>query len=195
MRFRCVSRFRLFVFDKDPETGARMMRDAKEEEVYFGDIPLMTDNGTFIINGTERVIVSQLHRSPGVFFTRQGPRSFLAKIIPYRGSWVEFEYDQKEILSIRIDRKRKFHGTVLLARPRAGDRRSDHPSVLSADSGQACRSGQDQADDSARCPGAREAQGSPQPWPTPGLSPVCGHQARRQIDRNPGEGQVLRRDL
>ena len=106
--------FRLFVFDKDPETGARMMRDAKEEEVYFGDIPLMTDNGTFVINGTERVIVSQLHRSPGVFFTKQTPRSFLAKIIPYRGSWVEFEYDQKEVLSIRIDRKRKFHGTVFL---------------------------------------------------------------------------------
>jgi DNA-directed RNA polymerase subunit beta len=106
--------FRLFVYDKDPETGARMMRDAKEEEVYFGDIPLMTDNGTFIINGTERVIVSQLHRSPGVFFTKQGPRSYLAKIIPYRGSWVEFEYDQKEVLSIRIDRKRKFHGTVFL---------------------------------------------------------------------------------
>ncbi len=106
--------FRLFVFDKDPETGARMMRDAKEEEVYFGDIPLMTDNGTFVINGTERVIVSQLHRSPGVFFTKQSPRSFLAKIIPYRGSWVEFEYDQKEVLSIRIDRKRKFHGTVFL---------------------------------------------------------------------------------
>jgi DNA-directed RNA polymerase subunit beta len=106
--------FRLFVYDKDPETGARMMRDAKEEEVYFGDIPLMTDNGTFVINGTERVIVSQLHRSPGVFFTRQGQRSFLAKIIPYRGSWVEFEYDQKDVLSVRIDRKRKFHGTVFL---------------------------------------------------------------------------------
>ena len=106
--------FRLFVYDKDPETGARMMRDAKEEEVYFGEIPLMTDHGTFIINGTERVIVSQLHRSPGVFFTKEGPRTFLAKIIPYRGSWVEFEYDQKEILSVRIDRKRKFHGTVFL---------------------------------------------------------------------------------
>ncbi len=106
--------FRLFVYDRDPETGARMMRDAKEEEVYFGDIPLMTDNGTFIINGTERVIVSQLHRSPGVFFTKEGPRSFLAKIIPYRGSWVEFEYDQKDVLSVRIDRKRKFHGTVFL---------------------------------------------------------------------------------
>ena len=106
--------FRLFVYDKDPETGARMMRDAKEEEVYFGEIPLMTDHGTFIINGTERVIVSQLHRSPGVFFTKEGPRTFLAKVIPYRGSWVEFEYDQKEILSVRIDRKRKFHGTVFL---------------------------------------------------------------------------------
>ena len=106
--------FRLFVYDKDPETGARMMRDAKEEEVYFGDIPLMTDNGTFVINGTERVIVSQLHRSPGVFFTKEGPRTFLAKIIPYRGSWVEFEYDQKDVLNVRIDRKRKFHGTVFL---------------------------------------------------------------------------------
>jgi DNA-directed RNA polymerase subunit beta len=106
--------FRLFVYDKDPETGARMMRDAKEEEVYFGDIPLMTDNGTFLINGTERVIVSQLHRSPGVFFTKEGPRAFLAKIIPYRGSWVEFEYDQKDVISVRIDRKRKFHGTIFL---------------------------------------------------------------------------------
>src|SRR4051795_7988105 len=106
--------FRLFVYDRDPETGTRMMRDAKEEEVYFGDIPLMTDNGTFIINGTERVIVSQLHRSPGVFFTQEGPRTYLSKIIPYRGSWVEFEYDQKEILSVRIDRKRKFYGTVFL---------------------------------------------------------------------------------
>ena len=106
--------FRLFVYDKDPETGTRMMRDAKEEEVYFGEIPLMTDYGTFIINGTERVIVSQLHRSPGVFFTRDGKRGYLSKIIPYRGSWVEFEYDQKEVLSVRIDRKRKFHGTVFL---------------------------------------------------------------------------------
>jgi DNA-directed RNA polymerase subunit beta len=108
--------FRLFVYDKDPETGARMMRDAKEEEVYFGEIPLMTDHGTFIINGTERVIVSQLHRSPGVFFTKDAgsKRTFLAKIIPYRGSWVEFEYDNKEVLTVRIDRKRKFPGTVFL---------------------------------------------------------------------------------
>ena len=106
--------FRLFVYDKDPASGTRMMRDAKEEDVYFGEIPLMTDYGTFVINGTERVIVSQLHRSPGVFFTKDGKRAYLAKIIPYRGSWVEFEYDQKEVLSVRIDRKRKFHGTVFL---------------------------------------------------------------------------------
>ncbi len=106
--------FRLFVYDKDPDTGVKHMRDAKEEEVFFGDIPLMTDNGTFVINGTERVIVSQLHRSPGVFFTKEGPHTFLSKIIPYRGSWVEFEYDQKNILYVRIDRKRKFLGSVFL---------------------------------------------------------------------------------
>ncbi|HYM61447.1 MAG TPA: DNA-directed RNA polymerase subunit beta [Thermoanaerobaculia bacterium] len=106
--------FRLFVYDKDPDTGVKHMRDAKEEEVFFGDIPLMTDNGTFIINGTERVIVSQLHRSPGVFFTKESAHAFLAKIIPYRGSWVEFEYDQKNILYVRIDRKRKFLGSVFL---------------------------------------------------------------------------------
>jgi len=106
--------FRLFVYDKDPETGVKTMRDAKEEEVFFGDIPLMTEHGTFVINGTERVIVSQLHRSPGVFFTRESARGFLAKIIPYRGSWVEFEYDQKGILFVRIDRKRKFPATIFL---------------------------------------------------------------------------------
>jgi DNA-directed RNA polymerase subunit beta len=106
--------FRLFVYDKDPETGARTMRDAKEEEVFFGDIPLMTEHGTFIINGTERVIVSQLHRSPGVFFTKEGPHGYLAKIIPYRGSWVEFEFDQKAILYVRIDRKRKFPASIFL---------------------------------------------------------------------------------
>src|SRR5205085_11060489 len=100
--------------DKDPDTGVKHMRDAKEEEVFFGDIPLMTENGTFVINGTERVIVSQLHRSPGVFFTKESAHTFLSKIIPYRGSWVEFEYDQKNILYVRIDRKRKFLGSVFL---------------------------------------------------------------------------------
>jgi DNA-directed RNA polymerase subunit beta len=106
---------RLTVFDKDPETGAKTIRDIKEQEVFFGEIPLMTENGTFIINGTERVIVSQLHRSPGVFFERVPAQGyFLGKIIPYRGSWVEFEYDNKNLLYVRIDRKRKFYGTVFL---------------------------------------------------------------------------------
>jgi len=106
---------RLTVFDKDAESGAKTIRDIKEQEVFFGEIPLMTENGTFIINGTERVIVSQLHRSPGVFFERDAEQGyFLGKIIPYRGSWVEFEYDTKNILFVRIDRKRKFHGTVFL---------------------------------------------------------------------------------
>src|ERR1035437_7387017 len=106
---------RLTIYDKDPETGNRSIRDMKEQEVFFGDIPLMTANGTFIINGTERVIVSQLHRSPGVFFETASNRTyFLGKIIPYRGSWVEFEYDQKNVLYVRIDRKRKFLGTIFL---------------------------------------------------------------------------------
>ena len=106
---------RLTVFDKDPETNNKTIRDIKEQEVFFGEIPLMTENGTFIINGTERVIVSQLHRSPGVFFERQPAQGyFLGKIIPYRGSWVEFEYDNKNLLHVRIDRKRKFYGTVFL---------------------------------------------------------------------------------
>jgi len=106
---------RLTVYDKDAETGVKTVRDIKEQEVFFGEIPLMTDNGTFIINGTERVIVSQLHRSPGVFFERVPAQGyFLGKIIPYRGSWVEFEYDNKNLLYVRIDRKRKFYGTVFL---------------------------------------------------------------------------------
>ncbi|MGA9528260.1 MAG: DNA-directed RNA polymerase subunit beta [Terriglobales bacterium] len=106
---------RLTIWDKDVETGNRSIRDIKEQEVFFGDVPLMTQNGTFIINGTERVIVSQLHRSPGVFFETANNRTyFLGKIIPYRGSWVEFEYDQKNVLYVRIDRKRKFLGTIFL---------------------------------------------------------------------------------
>src|SRR5437660_5261780 len=106
---------RLTVYSKDPETQKKSVRDIKEQEVFFGEIPLMTDNGTFIINGTERVIVSQLHRSPGVFFEKvQAQGYFLGKIIPYRGSWVEFEYDNKNILYVRIDRKRKFYGSVFL---------------------------------------------------------------------------------
>jgi DNA-directed RNA polymerase subunit beta len=106
---------RLTIYDKDPDTGAKTIRDIKEQEVFYGDIPLMTENGTFIINGTERVIVSQLHRSPGVFFESANNKTyFLGKIIPYRGSWVEFEYDTKNILYVRIDRKRKFLGSIFL---------------------------------------------------------------------------------
>src|ERR1700687_4514182 len=106
---------RLKIYDKNPEAGVKTLRDMKEQEVFFGDIPLMSQNGTFIVNGTERVIVSQLHRSPGVFFETANNRTyFLGKIIPYRGSWVEFEYDQKNVLYVRIDRKRKFLGTIFL---------------------------------------------------------------------------------
>src|SRR6058998_1007992 len=108
-------KIRLVVYEKDSESGNKEIRDIKEQEVYFGEIPLLTENGTFIINGTERVIVSQLHRSPGVFFQSNHNRTvFMAKIIPYRGSWVEFEYDAKDILYVRIDRKRKFLGTIFL---------------------------------------------------------------------------------
>ena len=105
--------FRLVTFDTE-EDGTRQVRDVKEEELYFGELPLMTDTGTFIINGTERVIVSQLHRSPGVFFTLEGPNHYLAKVVPYRGSWIEFEYDNKQILWVRIDRKRRLPGSVFL---------------------------------------------------------------------------------
>ena len=112
---------RLVVFAKDETTGTKSVRDIKEQEVYLGEIPLMTDNGTFVINGTERVIVSQLHRSPGVFFDHDygkthssGKLLFSARIIPYRGSWLDFEFDPKDYLYVRIDRRRKLPATTLL---------------------------------------------------------------------------------
>ena len=112
---------RLVVWDVNEETGVQSIRDVKEQEVYFGEIPLMTDSGTFIINGTERVIVSQLHRSPGVFFDHDkgkthssGKLLYSARVIPYRGSWLDFEFDHKDMLYVRIDRRRKLHATVLL---------------------------------------------------------------------------------
>src|SRR3989441_12075375 len=104
-------KIRLTVYDKDPETETLSIRDIKEEEVFFGEIPLLTDTGTSIIKGTERVIVSQLHRSPGVFFKKGA--LYVAKIIPYRGSWVEFEYDQKNLLYVRVG-KRKFLASIFL---------------------------------------------------------------------------------
>jgi DNA-directed RNA polymerase subunit beta len=111
----------LVIWDVDPETGTRSIKNVKEQEVYFGEIPLMTENGTFMVNGTERVIVSQLHRSPGVFFDHDkgkthasGKLLYSARVIPYRGSWIDFEFDPRDILYVRIDRRRKFHATVLL---------------------------------------------------------------------------------
>ncbi len=112
---------RLIVFDVNEETGARSVKDIKEQDVYMGDMPLMTMNGTFVINGTERVIVSQMHRSPGVFFDHDrgkthssGKLLFAARIIPYRGSWLDFEFDAKDVVYVRIDRRRKLPVTTLL---------------------------------------------------------------------------------
>src|SRR5215208_2112461 len=111
----------LVLWDVDQQTGARSIKNVKEQEVYFGEIALMTKNGTFMINGTERVIVSQLHRSPGVFFEHDkgkthssGKLLFSARIIPYRGSWLDFEFDPKDILYFRVDRRRKMPVTILL---------------------------------------------------------------------------------
>src|SRR5471030_48997 len=112
---------RLIVFDVDPETQAKSVKDIKEQDVYMGDMPLMTANGTFIVNGTERFIVSQMHRSPGVFFDHDKGKShssgkllFAARIIPYRGSWLDIEFDAKDIVHARIDRRRKIPVTSLL---------------------------------------------------------------------------------
>src|SRR6476659_6015413 len=111
----------LVIWDVDAQSNVRAIKNVKEQEVYFGEIPLMTVNGTFMVNGTERVIVSQLHRSPGVFFDHDkgkthasGKLLYSARIIPYRGSWIDFEFDPRDILFVRIDRRRKFHATVLL---------------------------------------------------------------------------------
>ncbi|MEQ9608813.1 MAG: DNA-directed RNA polymerase subunit beta, partial [Kiloniellaceae bacterium] len=112
---------RLVVWDVDEDTGARSIRDIKEQDVYMGDMPLMTRHGTFVINGTERVIVSQMHRSPGVFFDHDrgkthssGKYLFAARVIPYRGSWLDFEFDAKDLVYVRIDRRRKLPATTLL---------------------------------------------------------------------------------
>jgi DNA-directed RNA polymerase subunit beta len=112
---------RLVIYDKDAPGGAKIVKDIKEQEIYMGEIPLMTDTGTFVINGTERVIVAQLHRSPGVFFDHDrgkthssGKLLFNARIIPYRGSWLDFEFDHKDCVFVRIDRRRKLPATILL---------------------------------------------------------------------------------
>src|SRR5919109_3838363 len=112
---------RLVVWDVNEETGVQSIRDVKEQEIYFGEIPLMTPSGAFIINGTERVIVNQLHRSPGVFFDQVkgkdqaiGRASFSARIVPQDGRWMDFEFDSKGLLHVRIDRKKKFLVSVIL---------------------------------------------------------------------------------
>ena len=114
-------KLRLIVWEIDEETQARSVKDIKEQDVYMGDIPLMTDKGTFIVNGTERVIVSQMHRSPGVFFDHDkgkthasGKLLFAARVIPYRGSWLDFEFDAKDIVYCRIDRRRKLPATTFM---------------------------------------------------------------------------------
>ncbi|MGH7369270.1 MAG: DNA-directed RNA polymerase subunit beta, partial [Candidatus Methylomirabilaceae bacterium] len=111
---------RLVVWDKQTGSGPKSVRDIKEQEVYLGEMPLMTSHGTFIINGTERVVVSQLHRSPGVFFDHDagkthpsGKTLYSARLIPYRGSWLEFEFDGADVLHVRVDRRRKFLATIL----------------------------------------------------------------------------------
>ena len=113
--------FRLIIWDIDEIAGTKSVRDIKEQEVYMGDIPLMTKNATFVVNGTERVVVSQMHRSPGIFFDHDygkthtsGKFLYNARIIPYRGSWLDFEHDAKNNIHARIDRKRKFPVTTLL---------------------------------------------------------------------------------
>ncbi len=112
---------RLVVWNIDQESGVQSIRDVKEQEVYFGEIPLMTENGTFIVNGTERVVVSQLHRSPGIFFEHDkgkthssGKLLFSARVIPYRGAWLDFEFDAKDLIHVRVDRRRKMPATALL---------------------------------------------------------------------------------
>ena len=112
---------RLVIYDREAPAGSKVIKNVKEQEVYMGEFPLMTDNGTFVINGTERVIVSQLHRSPGVFFDHDkgkthssGKLLFNARVIPYRGSWLDFEFDPKDAIFVRIDRRRKLPATVLL---------------------------------------------------------------------------------
>ena len=114
-------KFRLIIYDLDEETGIKSVRSILEQDVYMGDMPLMTDKGTFVVNGTERVVVSQMHRSPGVFFDNDrgkghssGKILFNARIIPYRGSWLDFEFDAKDNLFVRIDRRRKLPVSLIL---------------------------------------------------------------------------------
>ena len=154
---------RLVVWNKDPETGVKTIRDIKEQEVYFGDIPLMTDNGTFIINGTERVIVSQLHRSPGAFFHSEDKTLYIAQIIPYRGSWVEFEYRHQEP-ALRPHRPQaEVPRDGVPARARAARRRRDHPHLLLRSIGCASKGGTHLLGGQRQPAGAARRQGHHRP--------------------------------
>ena len=143
-------RVRLVVFDKEDKGPKKKVLDVREQEVYVGELPLMTERGTFIVNGTERVVVSQLHRSPGASFTHDKGRThasgkvlYSARIIPYRGSWLDFEFDARDILYVRIDRRRKMPTTILLEGIRVFERRLAQD-VLSS-RGDSGRQGQDAA--------------------------------------------------
>ncbi|HER19584.1 MAG TPA: DNA-directed RNA polymerase subunit beta, partial [Chromatiales bacterium] len=114
-------KLRLVIYDKEAPAGSKVVKDIREQDVYMGEIPLQTESGTFVVNGTERVIVSQLHRSPGVFFDHDKGKTttskrmlFSARVIPYRGSWLDFEFDQKDLVYVRIDRRRKIPASILL---------------------------------------------------------------------------------
>ena len=145
---------RLVIYDKEASGPQKKIKDIREQEVYLGEMPLMTDHGTFVINGTERVIVSQLHRSPGVFFDHDkgkthssGKLLFSARVIPYRGSWLDFEFDPKDCVFVRIDRRRKLPVTIMLRSPPirrssiCSSRRTSLRSQRKASSSSSCRSG------------------------------------------------------
>ena len=163
-----------------------MIRDIQEQEVYLGELPMITDKGTFLINGAERVIVSQLHRSPGVFFSDEihpnGRRLFRSRIIPYRGSWVEFTTDINNILYVHIDRKRKQPATMLLRALGLPDQRGDHRALPQGRDGQDHQARAPRSTRSSRRP-SRAAfwprtssvptRRSPSPRPAPSSTPCC----------------------
>ena len=179
---------RLVVWNKDPETGVKTIRDIKEQEVYFGDIPLMTENGTFIINGTERVIVSQLHRSPGAFFHSEDKTLYVAQIIPYRGSWVEFEYDTEEP-ALRAHRPQaEVPGLRLPPRPRPARRRRDHPAPSTASTSCTSRAGRSTGASADSLVGLRAADGHQSSRAASFTDPV-GQEDHQERDRGAEEGE------
>ena len=173
---------RLIVFDVDPDTGARSVKDIKEQDVYMGDMPLMTDNGTFIVNGTERVIVSQMHRSPGVFFDHDkgkthssGKLLFAARIIPYRGSWLDIEFDAKDIVLRAHRPQAQDPGHVAALRPRARRRGDPATPSTTASPTSAAKDGLARA---LRCRAHEGLQGDGRSRSTPIPARSCSRPAR-----------------